>query len=66
MAEFPPGSIELLPGQLSKLPLAFAVRPDDARLVQWINLFFDWIQTDGRQEQLLKYWVKTLDWKKDH
>ncbi len=66
MAEFPPGSIEILPYQLSKLPLAFAVRPEDWRLLQWINLFFDWIKTDGRQDQLLQYWVKSLDWKKDH
>jgi len=65
-AEFPPGSIEILPFKLSKLPLAFAVRPEDWRLLQWINLFFEWIQTDGRQEKLLKYWVQTLDWKKDH
>jgi polar amino acid transport system substrate-binding protein len=66
LAEFPPNSIEILPFKLSRQPLAFAVRPEDEHLLRWINLFFDWIKNDGRQEQLLKYWVNTLDWKKDH
>lgn len=66
LAEFPPDSVEILPGKLSRLPLAFAVRPKDARLLQWINLFFEWIRGDGRLEEKLNYWVKTLDWKKDH
>jgi polar amino acid transport system substrate-binding protein len=66
LAEFPPNSIEILPFKLSRQPLAFAVRPEDAHLLRWMNLFFDWIKNDGRQEKLLKYWVDTLDWKKDH
>jgi polar amino acid transport system substrate-binding protein len=66
LAEFPPNSIEILPFKLSRQPLAFAVRPDDDHLLRVINLFFDWIKNDGRQEQLLKYWVDTLNWKKDH
>lgn len=63
---FPPDSIEILPLTLSKQPLAFAVRPEDAHLLQWINLFFEWVQEDGRYAQNINYWVKTLDWKKDH
>jgi len=51
---------------LSYDPLSFAVRPQDRHLLEWINLFFDWIRTDGRYEQNLTYWVKTTDWKKDH
>ncbi len=66
LAEFPPNSIEILPGKLSRQPLAFAVRPEDEHLVRWMNLFFEWIKNDGRQDQLLKYWVDTLNWKKDH
>ncbi len=66
LAEFPPNSIEILPGQLSRQPLAFAVRPEDVHLLEWMNLFFDWIQNDGRLDQYVNYWVKTLDWKKDH
>jgi polar amino acid transport system substrate-binding protein len=66
LAEFPPHSIEILPFKLSRQPLAFAVRPEDYRLLRWMDLFFDWIKSDGRQEQLLNYWVNTLEWKKQH
>lgn len=66
MQEFPPESIEILPIRLSKEPLAFAVRPEDTHLFQWINLFFQWIREDGRYDQNINYWVKSLDWKKDH
>ncbi len=66
MAEFPPGSIEILPIRLSKQPLAFAVRPEDTHLLQWVNLFFRWVREDGRYDQNINYWVKSLDWKKDH
>lgn len=66
MQEFPPGSIEILPIRLSKEPLAFAVRPEDTHLLQWINLFFHWVREDGRYDQNINYWVKSLDWKKDH
>lgn len=66
MAEFPPGSIRILPGKLSKQPLSFAVRPEDTHLLQWINLFFHWIREDGRYDQNIDYWVTTQNWKKDH
>jgi polar amino acid transport system substrate-binding protein len=66
LAEFPPDSVKILPIKLSQQPLAFAVRPEDTHLAQWINLFFFWIKQDGRYEQNINYWVKTLDWKKDH
>lgn len=66
MAEFPPGSIRILPGKLSKQPLSFAVRPEDTHLLQWINLFFQWIREDGRYDRNIDYWVTTQDWKKDH
>ncbi|MEJ5349693.1 MAG: ABC transporter substrate-binding protein [Desulfosoma sp.] len=66
MQEFPPDSIEILPIRLSKEPLAFAVRPEDTHLLQWINLFFQWIREDGRYDANINYWVKSLDWKKDH
>jgi len=65
-AEFPPDSIEILPGKLSKQPLSFAVRPEDTHLLQWINLFFHWTREDGRYDENIRYWVNTLDWKKDH
>ena len=54
----------MFPQKLSYDPLAFAVRPDDRHLLEWINLFFDWIKADGRYDQNLDYWVKSLDWKK--
>jgi len=66
LAEFPPDSVKILPVKLSQQPLAFAARPDDMHLVAWVNLFFDWIKQDGRYEENIDYWVKTLDWKKDH
>jgi polar amino acid transport system substrate-binding protein len=66
MAEFPPNSVKVLPAKLSREPLAFAVRPEDSHLAEWINLFFQWIQEDGRYEENINYWVKSLDWKKDH
>jgi polar amino acid transport system substrate-binding protein len=66
MADIPPNSIEILPGLLSREPLAFAVRPEEQHLLQWINLFFDWIREDGRYDKNINYWVKSLDWKKDH
>lgn len=66
LASFPPNSIRILPGMLSKSPLSFAVRYDSTDLLEWINLFFLHISLDGRLDQNINYWVNTLDWKKDH
>jgi polar amino acid transport system substrate-binding protein len=65
-ANFPPNSIRILQGQLSKSPLAFAVRYDSLDLLEWLNLFFLHINLDGRLDKNLDYWVNSLDWKKDH
>jgi len=65
MAAFPPNSMEFLPGVMSKEPLAFAVRPEDEHLRQWINLFFEWIKSDGSYDANIKYWVDSKDWEKD-
>lgn len=65
-ASFPPNSIRILDGQLSKSPLSFAVRYDSPDLREWLNLFFLHISLDGRLEDNLNYWVNSLDWKKDH
>ncbi len=65
-ASFPPGSLRILDGQLSKSPLAFAVRYDSPDLREWLNLFFLHINLDGRLDDNLNYWVNSLDWKKDH
>jgi polar amino acid transport system substrate-binding protein len=66
LANFPPNSVRIFPGMLTKTPLAFAVRYDSTDLVEWINLFFLTTSLDGRLEKNLNYWVNTLDWKKDH
>ncbi len=66
LANFPPNTIRILPGELSKEPLAFAVRYDSQDLLEWINLFFLTITLDGRLDENLNYWVNSLDWKKDH
>ncbi len=65
-ASFPPNSIRIIEGQLSKSPLAFAVRYDSPDLLSWLNLFFLHVSLDGRLEENLNYWVNSLDWKKDH
>jgi polar amino acid transport system substrate-binding protein len=65
-ASFPPNSVRILPGQLSKSPLSFAVRYDSADLLEWINLFFLHVQLDGRLDQNLDYWINSLQWKEDH
>ena len=65
-ASFPPNSIRILEGQLSKSPLAFAVRYDSPDLLSWLNLFFLHVSLDGRLDANLDYWVNSLDWKKDH
>jgi len=65
-ANFPPNSIRILEGQLSKSPLSFAVRYDSPDLLSWLNLFFLHISLDGRLEKNLNYWVNSLDGKKDH
>jgi polar amino acid transport system substrate-binding protein len=65
-ASFPPNSVRILEGQLSKSPLAFAVRYDSPDLLSWLNLFFLHVSLDGRLEDNLDYWVNSLDWKEDH
>jgi polar amino acid transport system substrate-binding protein len=65
-ASFPPNSVRVLEGQLSRSPLAFAVRYDSPDLRRWLDLFFLHIKLDGRLDDNLDYWVNSLDWKKDH
>jgi polar amino acid transport system substrate-binding protein len=65
-ASFPPNSVRILEGQLSKSPLAFAVRYDSPDLLSWLNLFFLHISLDGRLDENLNYWVNSLEWKKEH
>jgi len=66
LANFPPNSMRILSGQLSKSPLSFAVRYDSQDLLDVINLFFLHIKLDGRLQTNLNYWVNSLQWKKDH
>jgi polar amino acid transport system substrate-binding protein len=65
-ASFPPNSIRILEGQLSRSPLAFAVRYDSPDLLRWLDLFFLHTSLDGRLDENLDYWVNSLDWKEDH
>ncbi len=65
-ASYPPNTIRILDGQLSKAPLAFAVRYDSGDLREWLNLFFLHTKLDGQLDANLDYWVNSLDWKKDH
>lgn len=66
VSNFPPNSVRILEGQLSRSPLAFAVRYDSPDLLRWLDLFFLHIKLDGRLDKNLDYWVNSLDWKKDH
>ncbi len=66
VAAFPPNSVRILEGQLSRSPLAFAVRYDSPDLREWLNLFFLHIKLDGRLDENLDYWVNSLKWKEDH
>ena len=65
-SNYPAGTLTILPAMLSYEPLSFALRPDDRHLLEWVNLFFDWIRADGRYDQNMAYWVKTDAWKADH
>ena len=66
VSNFPPNSVRILEGQLSRSPLAFAVRYDSPDLLRWLDLFFLHIKLDGRLDANLDYWVNSLEWKKDH
>ena len=66
VSNFPPNSVRILEGQLSRSPLAFAVRYDSPDLLRWLDLFFLHIKLDGRLDENLDYWVNSMDWKKDH
>ena len=66
LSNFPPNSVRILEGQLSRSPLSFAVGYNSPDLREWLNLFFLHIKLDGRLEKNLNYWVNSLDWKKDH
>jgi polar amino acid transport system substrate-binding protein len=66
LSNFPPNSVRVLEGQLSRSPLAFAVRYDSPDLLRWLDLFFLHIKLDGRLDDNLDYWVNSMDWKKDH
>jgi len=65
-SNYPAGALKMYPEKLSYDPLSFAVRPEDRHLLEWLNLFFDWIRNDGRYDENINYWIKSLDWKKDH
>jgi polar amino acid transport system substrate-binding protein len=65
-ADFPPNSLEAVPGKFAESPLSFAIRAKDTHLLRWANLFFEWIRLDGRLQELMDYWVNSLEWRKDH
>lgn len=68
LPDFPPNSVRLLDQRLGKGkdPLSFAVRHESVNLWQWVNLFFTSIRADGTYDANIKYWMESMDWKKDH
>ena len=68
LPDFPPNSVRLLDKRLGKGkdPLAFAVRQESVNLWQWINLYFKTIHADGSYQENIKYWMESIEWKKEH
>jgi len=66
LTAYPPNSTKFVGDIMSKQPLSFAVRHEDETLRQWINLFFNWVRSDGRYDANIKYWVESKAWEKDH
>lgn len=58
--------MHILDGVIRKEPLAFAVRPEDTHLLQFLNNYVRFIQTDGELDKMLDYWWNSTDWEKDH
>ena len=68
LPDFPPDSIRLLDKRLGtgKDPLSFAVRQESVDLWQWINLYFKTVRSNGEYDANINYWLKGIEWKKDH
>ncbi len=58
--------MHMLDGVIRKEPLAFAVRPGNTHLLQFLNNYIRFIQTDGELKQMLDYWWHSTAWEKDH
>ncbi len=68
LPDYPPNSIRLLDKRLGhgKDPLAFAMKPESVNLWQWANLYFKTIRANGTYDKNIAYWMKGVEWKKDH
>ena len=68
LPDYPPNSVRLLDKLLGqgKYPLAFAVRHDSVNLLQWVNLYFGTVRSNGDYDKTISYWLKGTEWKKDH
>jgi len=68
LPDYPPNSVRLLDKRLGqgKDPLSFAVRHDSVNLLQWVNLYFGTVRSNGEYDKNISYWLKGTEWKKDH
>jgi len=67
LPDYPPNSVRLLDKRLgSKAPLCFAVRQESVNLWQWANLYFKTARLDGTYHRVIRYWVETTEWARDH
>jgi len=68
LPDYPPNSVRLLNKRLGlgKDPLSFAVRQDSGNLLQWINLYFRTVRSNGDYDKNISYWLEGTEWKKDH
>lgn len=58
--------MEILDDVIRKEPLAFAVLPENTHMLQFLNNYIRFIQTDGELDEMIDYWWNTTDWEKDH
>ncbi|MCP4719347.1 MAG: amino acid ABC transporter substrate-binding protein [Desulfobacteraceae bacterium] len=68
LPDYPPNSVRLLDKRLGlgKDPLSFAVRHDSVNLLQWVNLYFGTVRSNGEYDKNISYWLEGTEWKKEH
>lgn len=68
LSDYPPNSVRLFDKRLGigKDPLSFAVTQESVNLLQWINLYFKTVRSNGQYDANIAYWLEGTEWRKDH
>ena len=68
LPDYPYKSVRLLKERLGqgKDALSFAVRHESVNLLQWVNLYFSTVRSNGEYDKNISYWLKGIQWKKEH